>query len=210
MESLAIRTAAPSPEEGERRRDVSSWFFSPTYVALASTASLTLRASPRGTQGLFALRPMARKHVACYYPAVVRRAGLGDDTHALTVYTEKRQTPSKAFVCDVPLNADQDLLLPRWRNKPVLGHLACAPEPGQAPNAHVAPLTVSRPQPGDLHYLPIVIDSGVQAGEEILVDFPRPACGEGPAAYALSGPCAVSPGTRPTPESFALARSLLS
>ena len=209
MESLALRAGAPSPEESERRREVSSWFFSPSFVALASTSSLALRASPRGAPGLFALRPMPRKHVACYYPVVVRRAGLADDTYALTIYTEKRQTPSKAFVCDVPVNADQDLLLPRWRNKPVLGHLACAPERGQAPNAHVAPLTVSRPQLGDLHYLPIVVDSGVQAGEEILVDFPRPAPGEG-GAYETSGPCAAPPGTHPVLESFALAGSLLS
>lgn len=209
MENLAVRAAAPTPEEVARRREVSSWFFSPSYVALACTSSLAPRASPRGAQGLFALHPMARKHVACYYPVGVRRAGLGDDTYALTVYTKKRQIPSKAFVCDVPLNADQDLLLPRWRNKPVLGHLACAPEPGQAANAHVVPLTVSRPQPGDLHYLPIVIDAGVQAGEEILVDFPRPVSGDG-AAYEMRGSFAGSSGTHSVPESFALAGSLLS
>ena len=158
-------------QEPTTRRDRSSWFFSQPYLHMANNGTLEAREMGSKGLGLIAKRPIPRRNVVCYYPAVCRRADEDEDaTYAMQILTEKGNVV-KRKVCDIPLNGDAHELAPRWRNKPVLGHLVNEAKGDERVNAAIVFLIDNRPRDRSFFYVPLVATKDIAAGEEIRIDY---------------------------------------
>lgn len=158
-------------QEPTPRRNRASWFFSQPYLSMANNGTLEAQEMGAKGLGLITKRPIARRNVVCYYPSVCRRVGEDHDTtYALQIVSEKGNSLKKR-VCDVPLNGDAHELAPRWRNKPVIGHLANEARDGERVNAAIVFLIDDKPRDRSFFYVPIVATKDISVGEEILVDY---------------------------------------
>lgn len=156
----------------QSRRERASWFFSDPYFVMASDQTVKVRQSEGKGFGLLAARPVARRNIICYYPAVCRGTQEeADSTYAVQILTETGGGLNMEQVCDVPLNGDSGSLAPRWRNKPVLGHLTNEAGLGERSNAQIVYLVDETPAANSLFYLPVVATTGIRSGEEILLDY---------------------------------------
>lgn len=154
-----------------RRRERASWFFSQPYLLMANTSMLEAQDLGAKGLGLIAKKAIPRRNVVCYYPAVCRKVVHDDDaTYAVQILTENG-TPLKKQVCDIPLNSDAHQLTPRWRNKPVLGHLINEARNGELVNASIVFPADNRPRDGTLYYVPIVATRDIDANDEVRLDY---------------------------------------
>jgi len=153
------------------RRERSSWFFSKAYVGMAIDNTVDAEVLPKKGLGLIARRNIPRRNIICYFPTVCRNVDEDlDFTYALQIFTRAGDNCGN-HILDVPLNAHANEAAPRWRSKPVLGHLVNEAREHERKNAAIVFPVQDEPLNSTFHYVPLVATRDINAGEEILLNY---------------------------------------